>query len=34
MKPFQGFISGFKDNLKNVNVLFMQSDGGLTPKDG
>ncbi|XP_070160047.1 5-oxoprolinase isoform X2 [Polyergus mexicanus] len=23
----------FKDNLKNVNVLFMQSDGGLTPMD-
>ncbi|XP_029678825.1 5-oxoprolinase isoform X2 [Formica exsecta] len=27
----QAFSSGFKDNLKNVNVLFMQSDGGLTP---
>ncbi|XP_053980363.1 5-oxoprolinase [Hylaeus volcanicus] len=27
----QGFSSGFKDELKNVNVLFMQSDGGLTP---
>ncbi|KAF7992741.1 hypothetical protein HCN44_005085 [Aphidius gifuensis] len=27
----QSFSSGFKDNLKNVNVLFMQSDGGLTP---
>ncbi|XP_033225027.1 5-oxoprolinase isoform X2 [Belonocnema kinseyi] len=27
----QGFSSGFKDNLKGVNVLFMQSDGGLTP---
>ncbi|XP_017878802.1 5-oxoprolinase isoform X2 [Ceratina calcarata] len=26
----QGFVSGFKDNLKGVNVLFMQSDGGLT----
>ncbi len=29
----QGFASGFKDNLKDVNVLFMQSDGGLTPMD-
>ncbi|XP_049939893.1 5-oxoprolinase [Schistocerca serialis cubense] len=29
----QGFASGFKDNLKGVNVLFMQSDGGLTPMD-
>lgn len=29
----QGFSSGFKDNLKGVNVLFMQSDGGLTPMD-
>ncbi|XP_018407362.1 PREDICTED: 5-oxoprolinase [Cyphomyrmex costatus] len=27
----QAFSSGFKDNLKGVNVLFMQSDGGLTP---
>ncbi|XP_070518965.1 5-oxoprolinase isoform X2 [Cardiocondyla obscurior] len=27
----QTFSSGFKDNLKNINVLFMQSDGGLTP---
>ncbi|KAL6260479.1 hypothetical protein P5V15_008004 [Pogonomyrmex californicus] len=27
------FSSGFKNNLKNVNVLFMQSDGGLTPMD-
>lgn len=27
----QTFSSGFKDNLKGVNVLFMQSDGGLTP---
>ncbi|XP_032687152.1 5-oxoprolinase isoform X2 [Odontomachus brunneus] len=27
----KGFSSGFKDNLKGVNVLFMQSDGGLTP---
>ncbi|XP_015172875.1 PREDICTED: 5-oxoprolinase isoform X1 [Polistes dominula] len=29
----QGFSSKFKDNLKGVNVLFMQSDGGLTPMD-
>ncbi|XP_012343287.1 5-oxoprolinase isoform X1 [Apis florea] len=27
----RGFSSGFKDELKDVNVLFMQSDGGLTP---
>ncbi|XP_011879574.1 PREDICTED: 5-oxoprolinase [Vollenhovia emeryi] len=27
----QAFSQGFKDNLKGVNVLFMQSDGGLTP---
>lgn len=27
----QGFSSGFKDNLKGCRVLFMQSDGGLTP---
>ena len=27
----EGFSSGFVDHLKNVNVLFMQSDGGLTP---
>lgn len=27
----QGFASGFKENLAGVNVLFMQSDGGLTP---
>ncbi|XP_043254892.1 5-oxoprolinase isoform X1 [Colletes gigas] len=27
----QSFSSGFKDKLENVNVLFMQSDGGLTP---
>lgn len=26
----QGFSGGFKNNLKDVNVLFMQSDGGLT----
>jgi 5-oxoprolinase (ATP-hydrolysing) len=28
-----GFASGFSDNLKGVNVTFMQSDGGLTPMD-
>lgn len=28
-----GFASGFKEGLKNLNVLFMQSDGGLTPVD-
>ncbi|GIX83383.1 5-oxoprolinase [Caerostris extrusa] len=27
----ENFSSGFKDKLKDVNVLFMQSDGGLTP---
>ncbi|KAL4592674.1 hypothetical protein LXL04_005677 [Taraxacum kok-saghyz] len=27
-----GFISKFDDNLGNVNVLFMQSDGGLAPE--
>ncbi|KAK7866095.1 hypothetical protein R5R35_011613 [Gryllus longicercus] len=32
-KYVQGFASGFKNNLKDVNVLFMQSDGGLTPMD-
>lgn len=26
----KGFAAGFKDNLKTANVLFMQSDGGLT----
>ncbi|XP_074644558.1 5-oxoprolinase-like [Tubulanus polymorphus] len=26
-----GFSSGFKNDLKDVKVLFMQSDGGLTP---
>eukprot|EP00039_Didymoeca_costata_P007096 m.96244 g.96244 ORF g.96244 m.96244 type:complete len:1284 (-) comp13538_c0_seq1:326-4177(-) len=26
-----GFTSGFKNDLKDVSVLFMQSDGGLTP---
>ena len=28
---FKGFASGFKNNLTDTNVLFMQSDGGLTP---
>lgn len=28
-----GFASGFKDNLAGSKVLFMQSDGGLTPMD-
>ncbi|CAH2097807.1 unnamed protein product [Euphydryas editha] len=27
----KGFAEGFTDGLKNSNVLFMQSDGGLTP---
>ncbi|XP_033333786.2 5-oxoprolinase [Megalopta genalis] len=27
----EGFSCGFKDKLRGVNVLFMQSDGGLTP---
>lgn len=27
------FCAGFKDNLKGTQVLFMQSDGGLTPMD-
>ncbi|XP_037613145.1 5-oxoprolinase [Sebastes umbrosus] len=27
----EGFTSGFKGGLKDVDVLFMQSDGGLTP---
>lgn len=26
-----GFRTGFKDELRDVSVLFMQSDGGLTP---
>lgn len=26
-----GFAEGFSDKLENTNVLFMQSDGGLTP---
>ncbi|XP_063542483.1 5-oxoprolinase [Cydia strobilella] len=29
----RGFARGFKDELKGTNVLFMQSDGGLTPMD-
>ncbi|XP_059473428.1 5-oxoprolinase [Neocloeon triangulifer] len=29
----KGFASGFKDDLKGVNVLFMQSDGGLSPME-
>uniref|UniRef100_A0A8C4R9S7 5-oxoprolinase, ATP-hydrolysing n=1 Tax=Eptatretus burgeri TaxID=7764 RepID=A0A8C4R9S7_EPTBU len=29
----QGFRSGFKNDLKLVQVLFMQSDGGLTPME-
>lgn len=27
----RSFVCGFKDNIKDVSVLFMQSDGGLTP---
>lgn len=27
----KGFADGFTDGLKDKNVLFMQSDGGLTP---
>ncbi|KAK7879405.1 hypothetical protein WMY93_030741 [Mugilogobius chulae] len=27
----KGFTAGFQNALKNVDVLFMQSDGGLTP---
>ncbi|XP_008186368.1 5-oxoprolinase [Acyrthosiphon pisum] len=30
-KYVKGFASGFKNNLKDINILFMQSDGGLTP---
>ncbi|KAF5278020.1 hypothetical protein FQA39_LY18417 [Lamprigera yunnana] len=30
-KYVQGFSKGFKNNLKDTRVLFMQSDGGLTP---
>ncbi|XP_054983894.1 5-oxoprolinase isoform X2 [Sorex araneus] len=29
----QGFCRGFQDQLKNVQVLFMRSDGGLAPMD-
>ncbi|XP_037550427.1 5-oxoprolinase [Nematolebias whitei] len=29
----EGFTSGFKGELKDVDVLFMQSDGGLTPME-
>jgi 5-oxoprolinase (ATP-hydrolysing) len=29
-KYVSGFTGGFKENLAGVNVLFMQSDGGLT----
>jgi len=32
-KYLSGFSSGFKNNLAGTNVLFMQSDGGLTPMD-
>ncbi|XP_061197337.1 5-oxoprolinase-like isoform X1 [Saccostrea echinata] len=32
-KYVAGFASGFKDNIQNTSVLFMQSDGGLTPVD-
>ncbi|XP_078392252.1 5-oxoprolinase [Cetorhinus maximus] len=28
-----GFCAGFQDSLKDVRVLFMQSDGGLTPME-
>lgn len=27
----RGFAEGFSGGLKDANVLFMQSDGGLTP---
>merc|ERR1719474_2388715 len=30
-KYLNGFSSGFKNKLADTNVLFMQSDGGLTP---
>lgn len=30
-KYVHGFASGFKHGLREVNVLFMQSDGGLSP---
>lgn len=29
----KSFACGFKDNIKDVTVLFMQSDGGLTPME-
>lgn len=29
----ESFRKGFKDNLKNTRLLFMQSDGGLAPAD-
>ncbi|XP_056155592.1 5-oxoprolinase isoform X2 [Lampris incognitus] len=29
----KGFTAGFKGGLKDVDVLFMQSDGGLTPME-
>ncbi|MEQ2196845.1 hypothetical protein XENOCAPTIV_015379 [Xenoophorus captivus] len=29
----KGFIAGFEGSLKDVDVLFMQSDGGLTPME-
>lgn len=32
-KYVENFSAGFQDKLKDVNVLFMQSDGGLTPMD-
>jgi N-methylhydantoinase A/acetone carboxylase, beta subunit len=32
-KYVSGFARGFKENLAGVSVLFMQSDGGLTPMD-
>lgn len=32
-KYLNGFSSGFKNKLADTNVLFMQSDGGLTPMD-
>ncbi|XP_053402483.1 5-oxoprolinase-like [Mercenaria mercenaria] len=30
-KYIKGFASGFKGGIENMRVLFMQSDGGLTP---
>ncbi|XP_048473496.1 5-oxoprolinase [Rhincodon typus] len=32
-KYLNGFSAGFQDSLKDVRVLFMQSDGGLTPME-